>query len=376
MKEFKSTEDIEDVIGEEYDKFKNEEKKVNVYVTGATGVGKSSLINATFGEDLAETNVGQPVTQFTKVYESNDKPFRLYDTKGYELGEDAQQEYMDELERNLNHQTTRPDDQIHLVWYCIAATSGRVLDRDLKVIQKVQQYKRPVCVVLTKCDIASSADVVALKTYLHEQNIEVFAISSNYPQHEKLDLKQLIHWSSEKLEEGFREAFIRSQIVDLELLKEEVNKKIKEHSVGAFAVGFVPIPFADSPVLITNQLTMITRILATYNLESSKENMISLLKGLGVGQLVGVGGRYVAGQMVKLIPGAGSLLGGLINGTVATTITIALGYTFSEIGYALKKQQLENPDVAFEKIVDDYVNPELMKDLFQEFYKENSRVQK
>src|SRR5699024_8451652 len=115
---------------------------------------------------------------------------------------------------------------------------------------------------------------------------------------------------------------------------------------------FVPIPFADSPVLITNQLTMITRILATYNLESSKENMISLLKGLGVGQLVGVGGRYVAGQMVKLIPGAGSLLGGLINGTVATTITIALGYTFSEIGYALKKQQLENPDVAFEKIVD------------------------
>ena len=35
---------------------------VNIMLSGITGVGKSTLINAIFGEDLAETGVGAPLT--------------------------------------------------------------------------------------------------------------------------------------------------------------------------------------------------------------------------------------------------------------------------------------------------------------------------
>ena len=58
-----------DVIEEIFNKTKKEYKemeKVNILVVGKTGVGKSTLINSVFREELAETGVGKPVTQHLK----------------------------------------------------------------------------------------------------------------------------------------------------------------------------------------------------------------------------------------------------------------------------------------------------------------------
>jgi predicted GTPase len=37
--------------------------KINIIVAGRTGTGKSTLVNAVFGDDFAETATGRPVTQ-------------------------------------------------------------------------------------------------------------------------------------------------------------------------------------------------------------------------------------------------------------------------------------------------------------------------
>ena len=37
--------------------------KLNVLIVGKTGVGKSTLINAVFGDKVAKTGSGKPVTQ-------------------------------------------------------------------------------------------------------------------------------------------------------------------------------------------------------------------------------------------------------------------------------------------------------------------------
>ncbi len=37
--------------------------KVRIAIFGLTGVGKSTLVNAVFGTDVAATGVGEPVTQ-------------------------------------------------------------------------------------------------------------------------------------------------------------------------------------------------------------------------------------------------------------------------------------------------------------------------
>ena len=41
----------------------------NLVIAGKTGVGKSTLINAAFREDIAQTGMGRPVTDEMRVYE-------------------------------------------------------------------------------------------------------------------------------------------------------------------------------------------------------------------------------------------------------------------------------------------------------------------
>lgn len=41
---------------------------MNVLLMGATGVGKSSLINALFGKEIAKAGVGKPITQHLEKF--------------------------------------------------------------------------------------------------------------------------------------------------------------------------------------------------------------------------------------------------------------------------------------------------------------------
>ena len=44
--------------------------RFNLAVFGKTGAGKSSLVNAVFGDTVAETGIGKPVTTGTTYYEA------------------------------------------------------------------------------------------------------------------------------------------------------------------------------------------------------------------------------------------------------------------------------------------------------------------
>ena len=47
----------------------NEINHLNLEIIGKTGVGKSTLINAIFGEEVAKVKMGEPCTMETKCYE-------------------------------------------------------------------------------------------------------------------------------------------------------------------------------------------------------------------------------------------------------------------------------------------------------------------
>ena len=52
-------------------------EKGNVLVLGNSGVGKSTLINAVIGDDVAKTSYGtEGTTKELAIYESDDCPFR------------------------------------------------------------------------------------------------------------------------------------------------------------------------------------------------------------------------------------------------------------------------------------------------------------
>ena len=95
MVKMNQNEDFVQKFEEEYEKVRKGVKKPNVLLAGQTGAGKSSIVNMIFGENVAVVGTGKPVTQDIDVYESDDCDVRIFDSKGYEIGEDANKEFYD-----------------------------------------------------------------------------------------------------------------------------------------------------------------------------------------------------------------------------------------------------------------------------------------
>lgn len=75
---------------------------LNIIVAGKTGVGKSTLINAVFKDELAETGMGRPVTDHMRKITKKDIPLAIYDTRGFELGKDVQEDVKKEVFATIN----------------------------------------------------------------------------------------------------------------------------------------------------------------------------------------------------------------------------------------------------------------------------------
>lgn len=150
------------------------------------------------------------------------------------------------------------------------------------------------------------------------------------------------------------------QKADIKLKTQKAQAIVVANAAGAAGVGAVPIPFADSFVLIPQQVGMLGAITAAYGLSLDKTTIVSLVSGvLGIVGTTIVGKTAVSG-ILKLIPGAGSVAGGVVSGGVAAALTAALGEAYIGVMTKIAKGELNVDEINTSK------GQQWLKDMFKE----------
>ena len=175
-------------------------KHLNIILVGASGVGKSTLINAILKTN-AETNFGKPVTTKLDYYESDEITFlRLVDSRGIEKnqvsGVDGIFNSIQEFIRK-RIEDNNPDKFIHCIWYCWNNT--RLEDGEIALFQKLsKQYSGneiPIILVYTQAiledHIKKAKEYISKELNLNNDFIEVLAQESKISNNSILPPKNL-----------------------------------------------------------------------------------------------------------------------------------------------------------------------------------------
>lgn len=121
-------------------------------------------------------------------------------------------------------------------------------------------------------------------------------------------------------------------------------------AVGTTAVtGAVPLPFMDAPLLIAQQVALMATICGIFKIDMQKDGLKALATAaLGAGGATVVG-KTIATNLVKMIPVAGSIVGGAVSAGTAGVVTLAMGKAFIEVCKACKMGKLNESEITSSK---------------------------
>ena len=121
--------------------------KGNVLVIGNSGVGKSTLINAVLGEQVAKTSWGtEGTTKELKIYEKERVPFRIIDTAGFEPSILKEMQAINAVKRWSRESTKegKEDTAINIIWFCIDGTSRKLFIKTIKDLSSATKIFKTV----------------------------------------------------------------------------------------------------------------------------------------------------------------------------------------------------------------------------------------
>jgi uncharacterized protein (DUF697 family)/GTP-binding protein EngB required for normal cell division len=327
--------------------------QVNIIIAGKTGVGKSTLVNAVFKGDLAETGVGKPVTQTTKEYSKEGEPVHIFDTKGFELGNYRTiiSELKSEIEKRKAEGDTKK--QIHLAWFCISNDGKRVEKAEIEFINELAT-EIPVVVVLTKSVDTTLDFYNIVKEECHNATnvIRVLALPYETPigTIPAFGLEELIDHTYEIVPDIAKAALAASQKVNEKITKKAVDKIIAVAASSAAAVGATPIPFSDAVLLAPVQIGMMASITKVMKIDADRAFLTTLVSSAAGVLGATITGRAVVRGLIKLIPGAGSVIGGTISAVTASLLTTGMGYAY----YNAVKTAIANGSTDANSVAEDF----------------------
>ena len=312
---------------------------------------------------MAETGTGMPITQEINKIEKEGFPLRVYDTPGLELGgqnsiETLVSDIQNLIEKSI--QSEDPNQAIHCVWYCINTQSSRIEQTEMDFIKtlvnKTKNYNVPVIIILTQA--YPKKKVAAMREAIQDTYLPVHEIVPVLAEDVELDddyiikaygLDKLVEVINYVLPTRVKDTFVAIQTASLDLKKKKAQKIVKLAAAAAAVTGAVPIPFSDAAILVPTQISMLVKITSSFGLSVEKAAMVGVISATIGTTGTTILGKSAVSNLLKFIPGAGTVIGGAISGATAAALTASLGEAYIAIMIKVTKGEMEISDLATSK---------------------------
>ena len=338
-KEREMTEKIRQIIEEAVGRFEEEQEDPRLLILGATGVGKSSLINAIFDKKLQEVGPTKSTTRkfATHKYVMDGTTILITDSPGYgEIGHDKQYSGQVITEAKTAHAVTlvlKADEKGYERDRQIIGDAGKdpdfSLEKPLLIAlnqidklkprgwnppyeweapprdddsEKVRNIREKVALVKDQFKtLIGKREPIIVPTMADEEDGPIFGIDKF-----KLKLLQI-------LPETARYRFARSAKLAEEASREVLEQLDKEadniiKGAAASAAGLVavnPVPASDIAVLAPLQIGMIIKLGAIYGKAINRNSALEVITTLGTG----LAARTVFQGVISLLPVVKNVLG-------------------------------------------------------------------
>lgn len=302
--------DVDEAIDISFDQASdeiNEQLGGELYISlvGDVNAGKSSTINALLEEELV--TVGARPGETVEVKEIRHKDNIVFvDTPG-----------LDDVVTENSAKTLAYYKKSDVILFFLNAAGTVLSENELKTLDSIEKSNQDILIVLNKIDAAD--DIPSLVDYIKKQTesrYPVIPISSRTGE----NLAKLQDALLEILKEKSKDLLLGKELKDKNRI---ANNWILSAGAAATSVGALPVPGSDFVPLVGIQVSLILKLSSLYDQPISKANAKELI----IATVVGNAGKAVFRQVVKFVPGAGSVVGA----SVAGGTTVALGHAIKYI---------------------------------------------
>lgn len=351
-----------------FNKMKTKEIKYihsfNFFVIGKTGVGKSTFVNILSGGLVALERGGKNVTVGIKKYRCLNAPIYIYDTEGFSSGKELENTKKNIFETLSELNKTKQ--AIHGIFYLFNGQSKRTFDdNEEKLITEL--FSKGIDIYFLINFMSKKKNNIRTKEIFIEENQfrfnnpnfnklfeeNLFIVNIKNEDFECYGLDTVFDTIYEKFKNGKIDLDAVKNLKDdnakiFPLLKNSVFFKniyssddvlayiktictyevLTAATLSGIAGGLDVFPFTDIPIIYGIEILMIISISSTFGVKMDEKKAKELLKTLGVS--LGTTGAlgvvcYFIATALKLIPGVGTIIGGIINASVASAGAFSIG---------------------------------------------------